>query len=70
MMFARASTQYTLILVSQAFSGDYLASLFLHKAESLREAVTFAYKILRPDPRIMVIPRASGLIPVTAGASW
>jgi nickel-dependent lactate racemase len=70
MMFARASTQYTLILVSQAFSGDYLASLFLHKAESLREAVTFACKILRPDPRIMVIPRASGLIPVTAGASW
>lgn len=69
MMFARATTQHKVMLVSEAFSTDYLASLFLHKAESLKEAVTHACKILGPDPKTVVIPRASGLIPVVAGSS-
>lgn len=69
MMFARATTQYKVMLVSEAFSGDYLASLFLHKAGSLKEAVTHASGVLRPDPKAMVIPRASGLIPVAAETS-
>lgn len=69
MMFARATAQYQVMLVSEVFSGDYLASLFLHKAESLKEAVAHAGEILGPDPKTMVIPRASGLIPVAAGSS-
>jgi len=70
MMFARATTQYKVMLVSEAFGRDYLASLFLHKAESLKEAVTHACEILGPDLKTMVIPHASGLIPVAAGSSW
>ncbi|MEE9491583.1 MAG: hypothetical protein V3V80_04700, partial [Dehalococcoidia bacterium] len=69
MMFARATIQHKVMLVSEAFSRDYLASLFLHKAESLKEAVAYACEILGPDPETMVIPCASGLIPVVAGSS-
>jgi nickel-dependent lactate racemase len=67
MMFARATTKHKVMLVSEAFSRDYLSSLFLHKAESLKEAMTFACEILGSDPKTVVIPRASGLIPVAAG---
>jgi nickel-dependent lactate racemase len=70
MMFARATAQYKVMLVSEAFSGDYLASLFLHKAESLKEAMTHASETLGPDLKIMVIPHARGLIPIAAGPSW
>jgi nickel-dependent lactate racemase len=69
MMFARAATQHKVMLVSGAFSRDYLASLFLYKAESLKDAVTHAREILGPDPKTVVIPRASGLIPIAAGSS-
>lgn len=69
MMFARATAQYKVNLVSEAFSGDYLAGLFLHKAQSLKEAVTHASETLGPDPKTMVIPHASGLIPVAAESS-
>jgi len=69
MMFARATTQHKVMLVSEAFSTDYMAGLFLHKAESLKQAVTHACEILGPDPKTVVIPRASGLIPVVAGSS-
>jgi nickel-dependent lactate racemase len=66
MMFARAAAQYKVLLVSEAFSKDYLAGLFLHKAESLKHAVTHGREMLGPDSKIMIIPRTSGLIPLVA----
>jgi nickel-dependent lactate racemase len=64
MMFARAALQCRVIVVSNAFDRDYLTSLFLHKAASLREAVADACQILGQDPKAVIVPYASGLVPV------
>lgn len=65
MMFARAAAEYTVILVSENFDQDFVESLFLHKADSLREAVGHAREILGSQPHTTVIPRAGGLIPIS-----
>jgi nickel-dependent lactate racemase len=64
MQFARACKQFHVIVVSRAFSPEFLSSLFLHYADCLQEAVARVRERLGPQPRTLVIPHASKLIPV------
>lgn len=63
MMFARAAMGFRIWVVSNAFDADFLATLFLKKANSLQEAVAEASTVLGEQLRAVIIPRASGLIP-------
>ncbi|HBY99276.1 MAG TPA: nickel-dependent lactate racemase [Chloroflexi bacterium] len=64
MMFARAVSRHTVILVTEAFDAPYLNRMFLQHAGTLNEALLRAREILGSDPKTIVIPRASGLIPL------
>jgi nickel-dependent lactate racemase len=63
MMFARAALHYTIFLISNSFDKPYLESLFIHKADSIWIAIQNALEILGPNPKTLIIPYASGLIP-------
>ncbi len=64
-MFARAASHHRILVVSDAFDRATLANLFLEKATSLTEATEKAFSILGKESRVMLISRASGIIPVS-----
>jgi nickel-dependent lactate racemase len=64
LMFARAVMEHAIVVVSDAFSRDYLESLFLLKDESLKQVVARAAETLGTPFKTIVIPHASEVMPV------
>lgn len=62
-MFARALLKYKLFVISDYLKQENLKEMFLTKMNSSNEALDFAFKELGKDSKVLVVPKASDIIP-------